>query len=113
MGLVAVAVVWTAVRLSAVPSYLVAVIASQLLSPILWDHYAVVLLLPVAWIVDRGHWWAMGALLVLSVVLAGVTPTWVYPLAFWACLVGVIAVGLKPGRGVLAPGAAGAPVTAA
>ena len=44
----------TALRLGAAPSYLVAVIASQLLSPILWDHYALLLLLPVAWLVDRG-----------------------------------------------------------
>ena len=36
------------------PSYLVAVVASQLLSPILWDHYAMLLLLPVAWLLDRG-----------------------------------------------------------
>ena len=34
-------------------SYLVAVIASQLLSPILWDHYAMLLLLPVAYLVRR------------------------------------------------------------
>ena len=44
--------------LPAVPSYLVAVVASQLLSPILWDHYAIVLLLPVAWLIDRGWTWA-------------------------------------------------------
>ena len=31
-------------------SYLVAVVASQLLSPVLWDHYALLLLLPVAWL---------------------------------------------------------------
>ena len=47
-----------ALRLPAAPSYLVAVIASQLLSPILWDHYAMLLLLPVAWLLDRGRWWA-------------------------------------------------------
>ena len=35
-------------------SYLVAVIASQLVSPILWDHYAMLLLLPVAYLCARG-----------------------------------------------------------
>ena len=34
-------------------SYLTAVVASQLLSPMLWDHYAVLLLLPVAWLLQR------------------------------------------------------------
>ena len=33
--------------------YLVAVVASQLLSPILWDHYAMLLLLPVAYLLRR------------------------------------------------------------
>ena len=58
MALAALVFVVAALRLGAVPSYLVAVIASQLLSPILWDHYALLLLLPVAWLMDRGHWWA-------------------------------------------------------
>ena len=58
MALAALAFVVAALRLGAVPSYLVAVIASQLLSPILWDHYALLLLLPVAWLMDRGHRWA-------------------------------------------------------
>ena len=54
MALAALVFVVAALRLGAVPSYLVAVIASQLLSPILWDHYALLLLLPVAWLMDRG-----------------------------------------------------------
>ena len=40
-------------------SYLVAVIASQLISPILWDHYAMLLLLPVAYLLSAGRWWAL------------------------------------------------------
>ena len=98
MALVAGVVVLSALRLPAVPSYLVAVVASQLLSPILWDHYAMLLLIPVAWMVDRGRWWSMGAILVTSVVLVGVTPAWVYPLAFAACMVGVLgAARSRPG----------------
>ena len=34
-------------------SYLAAVIVSQLISPILWDHYAMLLLLPVAYLLGR------------------------------------------------------------
>jgi hypothetical protein len=36
----------------------VTIVASQLLSAPLRDHYAVLLLLPVAWLVNRGHKWA-------------------------------------------------------
>jgi hypothetical protein len=93
------AVVVTALRLGAVPSYLVTVIASQLLSPILWDHYALLLLLPVAWLLDRGHWWAALFVLATPVFLVGQVPPAVYPLVFWACLVAVWAVGAwAPGR---------------
>ncbi|HEY3544627.1 MAG TPA: glycosyltransferase family 87 protein [Propionicimonas sp.] len=101
MALAILAVVFAAFRLAPAPSYLVAVVAGQLLSPILWDHYALLLLLPVAWMVDRGRWWAIGVPLATSVVLVGMIPAWVYPLAFWACLVGVIGIGLNRGRGVL------------
>jgi hypothetical protein len=82
MGLVALLVVGAAVGRAPVPSYLVAVVASQLLSPILWDHYAMLLLLPVAWLLDRGHWWAAAIPLATSVVLVSVIPPVVYPAAF-------------------------------
>ena len=95
MGAAVLAVVVTALRLGAVPSYLVAVIASQLLSPILWDHYALLLLLPVAWLLDRGHWWAVLFVLATPVFLVGSVPSWIYPLAFWGCLVAVTAVGAR------------------
>ena len=42
---------------SPVASLQVTIVASQLLSAPLRDHYAVLLLLPVAWLVDRGRWW--------------------------------------------------------
>jgi hypothetical protein len=87
MGVVVVVVVVAALRLGAVPSYLVAVVASQLLSPILWDHYALLLLLPVAWLVDRGRWWAALIPLASSVALVAVIPPVVYPLAFGITLV--------------------------
>ena len=64
----------TALRGPAVPSYLATVIVSQLLSPILWDHYALLLLLPVAWLVDRGHWWAVAFVLVTPIFLADLRP---------------------------------------
>lgn len=110
-GLAIVAVVWSAARLPPAPSYLVVVIASQLLSPILWDHYAMLLLLPVAWMLDRGAWWAIAIVVASSVVLVDAIPAWVYPLEYWTCLLGVLAIGSSHGRGVLVRRSAGTPVT--
>ena len=101
MGLVAVTVVVAALRLGAVPSYLVAVVASQLLSPILWDHYAMLLLLPVAWLLDRGHWWAAVIPLATSVMLVGLIPPVAYPLAFAVTLGALFAVPAPVGRPAL------------
>ena len=85
-----------ALRLAPVPSYLVAVIVSQLLSPILWDHYALLLLLPVAWL-RRPRALVGGRVRAGdAVVLAGQVPAWIYPAAFWACLATVVVVGRRP-----------------
>src|SRR6185503_15683035 len=60
-GLVASVATWlVAARWrSAEVGYLATVVASQLLSPLLWDHYAMLLLIPVAWLLARRHWWAI------------------------------------------------------
>jgi alpha-1,2-mannosyltransferase len=79
-------------------SFLVAVIASQLLSPILWDHYAMLLLLPTAWLLDRGHLWAIAIPLATSTLLISITPAAAYPLAFGVALVAVFGVGLVAAR---------------
>jgi len=95
MGLVLVALVVAARRCTAEASFLVAVIASQLLSPILWDHYAMLLLLPVAYLLAAGRWWALVIPLATSVPLVAVTPAVVYPIAFWATLLIVLVVGAR------------------
>jgi hypothetical protein len=95
MALAIIAVVVAALWLPSVPSYLVAVVASQLLSPILWDHYALLLLLPVAWLCERGHWWAVLIPLATSVALVGLVPPVVYPVVFWVTLAGMFAVGAR------------------
>jgi glycosyl transferase family 87 len=79
-------------------SYLIAVIASQLLSPVLWDHYALLLLLPAAWLLDRGRRWAVVIPLATSTLLISVTPPAAYPIAFCAALVAVFAVGTSRRR---------------
>ncbi len=93
--------VWAALRRPAEVGYLTAVTASQLLSPVLWDHYAMLLLLPVAWLLERRQWWA--ALIPLAtatpVVLLGIVPAAVYPVLFWVGLVGPVIVS----RASLAP----------
>ena len=91
--LVLIAVVASAWLLRAEASYLVAVVASQLLSPILWDHYAMLLLLPVAWLLERRQWWAV--LIMLSTSTLGLfvgLPAALYPLALWAALIALFAV---------------------
>ena len=98
-GLAVAAVAWAALRLPAIPSYLAVVIASQLLSPILWDHYAMLLLLPVAWLVDRGSWWAIAIIVASTVLLVDSIPVWVYPLEHWVCLLAVLAAGVSEQSG--------------
>ena len=93
MAVAVVILVVAALRLSAVSSYMVALIASQLLSPILWDHYAMLLLVPVAWLLSRGWWWTALIPLATSVLLVGVIPPAGYPAAFWVTLLAVVAAG--------------------
>jgi hypothetical protein len=91
----AVLVLVAAVRATPVCSYLAAVVASQLLSPVLWDHYALLLLLPAAWLVDRGYAWAVAIPLATSVVVLFIVPPAVYPAAFWLALVAVVVAGIR------------------
>jgi hypothetical protein len=112
--LVVAVVVVAALRASAEASYLVVVVAGQLLSPILWDHYAMLLLLPTAWLLHRGLWWAAALPLVTSLPLVGWTPPIVYTLVWTASLLLPLAVGLREGRAPASarralPGPAGAP----
>ena len=88
--------IWASLRMSPVVGYLTAVTASQLLSPVLWDHYALLLLLPTAWLLDRRQWWALAIPLVTAIFAVGLPPV-VYPLAFWVGLVAPIAVDLRSG----------------
>ena len=74
-------------------SYLVAVIASQLVSPILWDHYAMLLLLPIAYLASAGRWWVLLIPLATAWPLIEVTPPVTYPVVFWLTLVATFLVG--------------------
>jgi alpha-1,2-mannosyltransferase len=85
-------------RASHEASYLAVVVASQFVSPVLWDHYALLLLLPVAWLVERGHYWSVLIPLATATLLAGITPAIAYPVLFWVALIAVTLVGLRAGR---------------
>ena len=63
-------------------SYLAVVTASQAISPILWDHYALMLLLPVAWLLQRRVWIAAVIPLATALPLIEVTPRVAYPLSY-------------------------------
>ena len=52
---------------------------------------------PAAWLLNRGYWWAPVFVLVTPVLIVGQLPPWIYPAAFWACLVAVVAVGARIG----------------
>jgi alpha-1,2-mannosyltransferase len=80
-------------------SYLATVIVTQLVSPILWNHYATLLLLPVAYLLAAGRWWALAIPLATAWPLVGVTPPAAYPIVFWITLVAVLLVGARARRG--------------
>jgi hypothetical protein len=79
-GLVAVA--FAARRRDASTAFVVTALATLLVSPFLHPHYLVLLLLPSAWLMDRGQWWGF------AIPLLGWLPDPVLPLA------GPIAIGL-------------------
>jgi len=82
-------VVATGLRSSAPAGYLTAVVASQVASPIVWSHYALILLLPVAWLIEQRQWWAAAIPFALTWVLLAVMPIEIYPLVFYVTLIGV------------------------
>jgi alpha-1,2-mannosyltransferase len=108
---IALVVIGAGIRLPRTAGFLVAVIATQLISPIVWAHYALLLLLPVAWLLDRRQWWAVLIPLVHVWVLLPVVPNWTYAVAFHAALIGVIVVGWREGRPPASPARAGLPPT--
>jgi len=89
------AVALAASRCSPDASFLVAVVVSQLVSPVLWDHYAMLLLLPVGWLLDRGAIWAVLLPLSAAVPLVGTTPAVLYPVAFWVTIAALLALGWR------------------
>ena len=99
LAAVAAVTLFAILRASAVASYLAVAVASQFISPVLWDHYAVILLLPTAWLLNRGQRWAALIPLATSNLLISVTPPATYPIAFWVALLAVTWEGVRDRRG--------------
>lgn len=82
--------------------FLATVVASQLLSPLLWDHYALLLLLPVAWLLQSGRWWAALIPLATNTFAVFTILAPVYPLliqgAFYLCLVALLVIRPRDGE---------------
>jgi hypothetical protein len=85
LGLVAVC----GLRASTEAGFLVAVVASQVVSPIIWTHYALILLLPVAWLLQRRQWWAAIIPVSQAWVLLPFMPIDIYPAGFYLALLAV------------------------
>jgi alpha-1,2-mannosyltransferase len=94
-GLVVIVTGFAVWRTSPTASYLAVVISSQFLSPVLWDHYALILLLPTAWLLSRGRWWAPIIPLATSTLLVGASPPVIYPVAYWTALLAVVLEGVR------------------
>ena len=105
-ALVAAVVLWATLRCTPVASYLAVVVASQLISPILWDHYALMLLLPIAWLLSRGHRWAALIPLATAAPLVQVIPPVTYAICYWATLLAVVLEGRRMSEGSTLPGRA-------
>jgi hypothetical protein len=102
-GLAGLALLIGLLRATPVASYLACVVVSQLVSPILWDHYALLLMLPVAWLLDRGRWWVVIIPLATLVWLVDVTPPIAYPILYWVTLLAVLREGWVGRVGAAAP----------
>src|SRR5688500_17698269 len=96
-AVLALVVLW-ALRGGAEASYLVAVVASQVVSPIVWRHYALILLLPVAWLLQRRQWWASIVPISQAWVLLPFAPNQIYVVAWYVILLAVPIVDCRSRR---------------
>jgi alpha-1,2-mannosyltransferase len=109
-GLVLAFAAVAALRLAPDASIIVAAIASQVVAPVLWDHYAIVVFLAVAWLLAKGQWWAVLLGLVMNWMLIQWFQPWQWVATMDAAIVAVAAVDwLGARQQVSAPERAGIP----
>ena len=91
-------VIYAWLRADEETSLVVTAVAAQIASPVVWIHYAVLLLLPVALLLERRRTWAV------LIPVAGWLPGAFYPLLFAIGLLGpLVSHGRPRGRPVTAP----------
>ncbi len=108
---VALTILVAILRSSAEVSFLTTAVGSQILSPLVWDHYAIILILPTAWLLDRGHWWGAGIMLVTALPIVLFLPAAIYPVLFTVGLTGPLLVEARERRRNAADHAVASPAT--
>lgn len=93
-------VVLAAWRIPSDGSLLVAAVASQVVAPVLWDHYAAVVFLPVAWLLVQRQWWALVVAVAFNAMFVLVVPPELTVVLLDATMVGVVLVGWRAGAGI-------------
>jgi hypothetical protein len=103
VALAAIVVLYSWWRADATSGYVTTVVGSQVVSPLLWEHYAMLLLIPTALLLERRHWWAVALPL-----LPWLGPL-AYPPVFLAGLVGPLVSGSRrrPDDAVMRPAGRG------
>lgn len=96
----ALAIVFAARRRDASTAFVVTATATMLVSPFIHPHYLVLLLLPAAWLMNRGYWWGF------ALPLLGWLPGVLLPLT------GIVAIGLVLAARDLEPASGSAPAYA-
>ena len=91
LALVVVAARW----LPREPGFLLVVTASQVLSPIVWSHYALALLLPVAWLLERRQWWIILVPLSQLWLLITTVPDPAYTASYYVVIAALLAVAAR------------------
>jgi hypothetical protein len=80
------------------PGFLLVVTVSQIVSPIVWTHYALALLLPVAWLLERRQWWILIVPLSHLWLLIASVPEQVYTGCYYVVIVALLVVGVREQR---------------
>ena len=97
-GAVLVVVVLAARQAVPDAALLVASTASQIVAPVMWDHYSVVVFLPMAWMLARGYRPALIIGVVFNAMLIAVVPAIAYVVLIDATLLAMWFLGRREAR---------------
>jgi hypothetical protein len=80
-------------RATADASLLVAAVASQVVAPVMWDHYAAIVFLPIAWLLARGHTWAIVVGVLFNAMFVTIVPASIYVFVLDGTMVALVVLG--------------------